>query len=159
MCVNVNPNQQKFIIMNMKTKIIFKGLVANLLMTVFLLSSCSESISQKKELTDLKDFKIVVEKTEDGIRMQSLEGSAWIDLSFNLKDDKPQAIDEYGMTDLDKVSDEKDANLADFLFTITKTESVIILKGIEGTVWTDLSFSLTDDGKQAFDQFGMAELD
>ena len=143
----------------MKRRNKFTVLVANFLMAVFLLSSCSQPISQEKESTDLKDFKIIVEKTEDGIKMQSVQGSAWIDLSFSLKNNQAQAVDEYGMTDLGKVSAEKDANLADFLFTVTKTDSEIILKGIEGTVWTDLSFTLIENEKQAFDQFGMTELD
>jgi hypothetical protein len=80
-------------------------------------------------------------------------------LSFNLKNDQTQAIVEYGMTELNKVSSKKDSNLADFLFTITKTDSGIKLKGIEGTAWIDLSFSLTKNKKQAFDQYGVTILD
>ena len=136
----------------------FKRLTFNLLIAVFVLSASSELVAQEKESTDLKDFKVVVEKTENGIKMQSINGSAWIDLSFSLNNDLPQAIDEYGMTKLDKVSSDKDTNLADFLFTITKTENGIVLKGIEGTAWTDLSFSLAENGKQAIDQFGMTKL-
>jgi hypothetical protein len=59
------------------------------------------------------------------------------------------------MTELDKVSSEKDANLADFLFTVSKTENGLVLKGIEGTAWTDLRFSLPENGKQEIDQYGM----
>jgi hypothetical protein len=99
-----------------------------------------------------------VENTENGIKMQSIEGGAWINLSFSIKNDQPQAIDEYGLTELEKISPKKDTNLADFLFTITKTEKGIVLKGIEGTAWTDLSFSLTEKEKQAIDQFGMTKL-
>lgn len=142
----------------MKTKSNFKRLIQNLLIALVVLTVSSELIAQEKKSTDLKDFKVVVEKTENGIKMQSIDGSAWIDLSFNINNDRPQAIDEYGMTELDKVSSSKDSNLADFLFTITKTENGIILKGIEGTAWTDLSFSLAENGKQAIDQFGMTEL-
>lgn len=142
----------------MKTKSNFKRLIQNLLIALVVLTVSSELIAQEKKSTDLKDFKVVVEKTEIGIKMQSIDGSAWIDLSFNINNDRPQAIDEYGMTELDKVSSSKDSNLADFLFTITKTENGIILKGIEGTAWTDLSFSLAENGKQAIDQFGMTEL-
>jgi hypothetical protein len=127
-------------------------------MAAFVLTASSELIAQEKKADDLKSFKVVVEKTENGIKMQSVEGSAWIDLSFSLNNDKPQAIDEYGMTELNKISSEKDSNLADFLFTITKTENGIVLKGIEGTAWTDLSFSLLENGKQAIDQFGMTKL-
>ena len=62
------------------------------------------------------------------------------------------------MTRLDNVSSSKDSNLADFLFTITRTNNRIELKGIEGTAWTDLRFSLSEDKKQAIDQNGMTKL-
>jgi len=142
----------------MKTKFNLKRVIPNLLIVVFALTVNSELIAQEKKSTDLKDFKIVVEKTENGIKMQSINGSAWIDLTFSINNDRPQAIDEYGMAELNKISSKKDSNLADFLFTITKTEKGIVLKGIEGTAWTDLSFSLAENGKQAIDQFGMTNL-
>jgi len=142
----------------MKTKLNFRKLITNSLIAVFVLTVSSELIAQEKKSNDLKNFKVVVEKTDNGIKMQSVEGSAWIDLSFSINNDRPQAIDEYGMTELNKISSEKDSNLADFLFTITKTENGIVLKGIKGTAWTDLSFSLLENGKQAIDQFGMTKL-
>ncbi|HEA20635.1 hypothetical protein LCGC14_1636280 [marine sediment metagenome] len=140
----------------MKAKLNFTRPMLNLLIAVFVLTASSKFLAQEKKSTDLKDFKIVVEKTENGIKMQSVEGSAWIDLSFSLNNDRLQAIDEYGMTELDKISSDKDANLADFLFTITRTENGIVLKGIEGTAWTDLSFSLPENGKREIDQYGTA---
>ncbi len=142
----------------MITKLNFKNLTSNLLIAVLILTASSESIAQDNKPTDLKGFKVVIEKTENGIKLQSIQGSAWIALSFNINNYQPQAIDEYGMTKLEKNSSEKDSNLADFLFTITKTENEIILKGIEGTAWTDLSFSLVEYGKQAIDQIGMTKL-
>src|SRR5690606_28993543 len=108
--------------------------------------------------SELKDFKLIVEKTDNGIKMKSEKGSAWIDLAFSLNNYQPQAVDEYGMTELKKVSENKDGNLADFLFTITKTENGIELKGIEGTAWTELKFSLAENKQQAIDQFGMTSL-
>ena len=142
----------------MKTKLNFRKLITNTLMAAFVLTASSELIAQEKKADDLKSFKVVVEKTENGIKMQSIEGSAWVDLSFSINNDKPQAIDEYGMTELNKISSDKDSNLTNFLFTITKTENGIVLKGIEGTAWTDLSFSLLENRKQAIDQFGMSKL-
>lgn len=141
-----------------KTKLNFKRLITCLLIAVFILTASSELIAQEKKSNNLKNFKVVVEKTDKGIKMQSVEGSAWIDLSFSINNDQPQAIDEFGMTKLDKISSEKDANLADFLFTIMKTEKGIVLKGIKGTDWTDLNFTLNKNGKQAIDQFGMTKL-
>lgn len=114
-------------------------------------------LAQAHQATDLKDFKITVEKTEKGIKLESLQGSAWLDLSFSVGTDNPQAIDEYGMTKLESVSPRKDANLANFLFTITKTENRIVLKGLEGAAWTELSFTLAPNGKQTINQFGMTK--
>jgi len=128
-----------------------------ILMALFSLTATSELIAQEKK-AELKDFKVIVEKTDNGIKMKSEKGSAWIDLSFSLKNDRPQAVDEYGMTELKNVSENKDEKLADFLFTINKTENGIELKGIEGTAWTELNFSLAENKKQAIDQFGMTKL-
>jgi len=143
----------------MKTKLSVNRIILNLLIVVFFTAASSDLAAQDKNTTDLKGFKIIVEKTDNGIKMKSIEGSAWIDLSFILKNNQAQAIDEYGMTKLNEVSSYKDSNLSDFLFTITKTESGIKLKGIEGTAWTDLSFTLTKNKKQAFDQYGVTVLD
>lgn len=143
----------------MKVKSNFSGLAVRLIVALFLFTSSSELIAQEATSAGLKEFKILVEKTEDGIKMQSVQGSAWANLSFSLKNDQTQAVDEYGMTDFGAISSEKDTNLADYLFTITETESGIVLKGIEGTSWTDLSFLLALNSKQAIDQFGMTDLD
>lgn len=140
----------------MKTKLNFKRPFLTLILALLFLTTTSHLIAQEKK-ADLKDFKIIVENTDNGVKMKSNKGSAWIDLSLNLND-QPQAVDEYGMTELKDVSENKDKNLADFLFTITKTESGIQLKGIEGTAWTELKFSLTNNKKQAFNQFGMINL-
>jgi hypothetical protein len=126
-------------------------------MALIFLTATSELLAQEKT-AELKEFKIIVEKTDGGIKMKSEKGSAWIDLSFSLNNDRPQAVDEYGMTELNNVSKNKDENLADFLFTITKTANGIELKGIEGTAWTELKFSLAENKKQAIDQFGMTSL-
>ena len=142
----------------MKTESKYKTVLINLLFVVFLLAVNSNLMAQEEKTVSLKNFKVILEKTKDGIKMQSLEGSAWIDLVFNTKNNKPQAIDEYGMTELGKVSANKNINLADFLFTITKSENEIILNGIEGTAWTALSFSIKEKERQVIDQFGMHKL-
>ncbi|MFI1745940.1 hypothetical protein [Thalassobellus sediminis] len=141
----------------MKTKMNFKRLFSMMLIALLFLTASSELVAQEKT-AELKNFKVIVEKTENGIKMKSEKGSAWKDLSFSLNNYRPQAVDEYGMTELKNVSENKDEKLADFLFTITKTENGIELKGIEGTAWTELKFSLADNKQQAIDQFGMTSL-
>lgn len=141
----------------MKTKPAFKSIFIKSFIAVFLLTGGSELMAQKQISSDIKVFKIKIEKTDNGLKLLSLEGSAWLDLSFSLPDDKPQAIDEYGMTKLNKVSTDKDDNLADYLFTITKTKNGVKLTGLEGTAWKELTFTFTKNGQQAIDQLGMTE--
>jgi hypothetical protein len=141
----------------MKTKSKIEMLLTSTLIALFVMSVSSESIAQERISADLKEFKITIERTDNGLKMQSDKGSAWIDLSFSLAENEPQAIDEYGMTQLDKVSTNKDPKLADYLFKITKTKDGITLMGIEGTAWKELSFSLKKNGRQAIDQFGMTK--
>ena len=141
----------------MKLKSNFKNLFTIALVAFFVMTFRSESKAQEQTSTNLKEFKITIERTENGLKMQSSKGSAWIDLSFSLVNYKPQAIDEYGMTELGKVSTSKDPNIADYLFTITKTKDSILLTGIEGTAWEKLTFSLEKNYKQLINQFGMTE--
>lgn len=141
----------------MKTKLAFRILLTKSLIALILFTLSSEIMAQEQSSSDLKHLKITIEKTDNGLKMHSSEGSAWNNLSFNLVYDKPQAIDEYGMTQLDKVSSDKDSKLADYLFTITKTKDGISLTGIEGTAWKELSFTLSENGTQMIDQFGMTE--
>ncbi len=114
-------------------------------------------MAQEQGSADFKEFKITIEKTDNGLKMYNHKGSAWINLSFSDINDKPQAIDEYGMTQSGKASANKDPKLADYLLTIIKTKDGITLTGIEGTAWKELSFTLPENGKQSIDQFGMTE--
>ena len=55
------------------------------------MTASSELMAQEKK-AELKDFKIIIEKTDKGIKMKSTKGSAWIDLSFSLNNYRPQAV-------------------------------------------------------------------
>jgi len=141
----------------MKTKSTFNNFFIKTLIVVSFITSSFAVTAQNEDKHDLRDFKIVIEITDTGLKMQSLKGCAWIDLSFNLKNYIPQYIDEYGMTEKDNVSTVKEANLADFLIIIIKTKDGITLQGLDGTAWKELSFSIAKHGKQMIDQFGMSE--
>jgi hypothetical protein len=142
--------------MNEKTN--FEKTFLTLLIGLIFLTGTFDAIAQENKTEKLKDFQIIIEKTDDGIKMQSVKGSAWIEVSFSLDKDLPQAVDEYGMAQLSNISKTKDQNIADYLFTIIKTDNGIELKGVEGTVWTELIFTLAKNKKQAIDQFGMTSL-
>ncbi len=124
---------------------------------LFLATLSFESIGQKQSPDDLKAFRIEIQQTENGLKMKSTKGSAWLELDFNLIKYKPQAIDEYGMTQLGAESSVKDPKLADYLFTISRTKDGIALIGVEGTAWTKLAFSLSRNGRQSIDEMGMAD--
>ncbi|PLX05214.1 MAG: hypothetical protein C0595_00430 [Marinilabiliales bacterium] len=142
----------------MKTQLNLSRTLANLLIITIIIVAYSGLVAQTTTETDLKDFEIIIEKTTDGLKLECKKGSAWINLSFSLSDKKEMAIDEYGMSDLNRVSANKNSKLADYLITIMKTDEGIKLKGVEGTAWTKLSFTLKNGERQAINQFGMIAL-
>lgn len=111
--------------------------------------------AQQIKKPEAKNFKIMKEKTADGLKMQSAGGCAWVNLSFDNNNYQPRYINEFGLTDPANTPSENDPNLAHFLFLIQKTEKGIALKGVNGTAWTTLSFSLPINAKQTIDRYGM----
>lgn len=139
----------------MKIKYHLTRTLVNLSLTFLLLTVSTVAFSQNQSKV-LNQFKLRMEKTDKGIEIHSLEGSAWSNLSFSLSDNQQQAVDEYGMAELDK-STGNDPKLADFLFTISESKNRVILKGIQGTAWKELSFTLSRGQEQTIDQLGMIE--
>jgi hypothetical protein len=123
---------------------------------LFILGFSNAAFSQTKMETASPKFLILIETTSEGLKLTSVEGCAWKELTFAINQDKPQAIDDYGMTSLntDKFTDNKSAS--NFYFTIMKTKDGITLEGRKGTAWTKLSFSC-DGGRcyQYIDVNGM----
>lgn len=107
----------------------------------------------------LGDFKIIFNEDGNRITMKSLQGTAWKELSFTLSRNKEQAINAYGMINLNAQNDKVASKFADFIFTVTRTRNGYELKGIKGTAWTNLRFSIPKKGKQAVNQFGTTTMD
>jgi len=141
----------------MKTQVNFKRTILNVLLTALFFTTSVGLFAQEKESSNLKDFKITVQKADKAILMQSREGSAWTELKFTLSD-QPQAVNAYGVQQLNKVTSNKDIRLTNFLFTVSKAENGVQLKGIDGTAWTELSFSMAEDKKYSIDQTGFTIL-
>lgn len=51
---------------------------------------------------ELADFTITVERSDDGVRLTCSEGCAWTELTWTAPADRPQAINEFGMTDAEE---------------------------------------------------------
>jgi len=105
-----------------------------------------------------KEFLLLFENTENGVKISSREGCAFSELAFNLKEGEIQEINQWGMSDPnDKVC--KSADFARFRITIKKVKNGFILEGIEGTTWKKLSFDLPINGGQWIDRNGMRLLE
>jgi hypothetical protein len=125
--------------------------IGSLLTLSFLFLLCSTSVkAQEEKRSAIADFHITIQNTPNGIALTSSKGSAWVTLEFTLPYDKPQAINEYGMTD-----PAKGLENGSYLFTITRTDSGIKLKGLQGTAWIDLGFTIPPNKTQSIDQLGM----
>jgi hypothetical protein len=84
----------------MKIKTSRKKLLTATLLLLFAMTFSSETIAQEKTPAEFKEFNITIEKTDNGLKLRSDKGCAWIDLKFSLADNIPQAIDEFGMTQI-----------------------------------------------------------
>ncbi len=114
----------------------------------------TSSFSTKKP--ELKDFKIIFQTTENGLKLIGEKGTAFKELTFTIKENAPQGIDEFGMTTEESKKDGKDEKLAHFEFTVEKTNNGFSLIGKKGTAWTKLGFTFGKKDSKAFvDQFGL----
>jgi len=108
---------------------------------------------------ELSNFKILIESTNGDIKLTGIKGCAFKELTFKLNDENSQAVDQFGMSTLDRDKPLKDKNLANFLFVLKKTKKGLALKGIEGTSWKELSFNSTENKcYQLIDQNGMQNI-
>lgn len=143
----------------MKTLFLSGLKITKLLMIVAVLFTVGKLNAQDTKASDLKDFKIVIENTANGLKMQGVEGTVWTDLSFTALKNQPQAVNTYGMTTVNEKMEEVDDKYTKFLFTVTKTANGIELKGLEGTAWKELGLTFSfDSEKVMLDQFGLKKI-
>ncbi len=115
-------------------------------------------ISFTNPIKDVSSFSFVIKTTENGLKLISKEGTAWKEVAFSLEENKSQAINQFGMTSIEKEYAPKDSKLANFLFTVKKTKEGLVFEGIRGTAWKNLSFSCDkSECSQMINQYGMVE--
>ncbi len=113
---------------------------------------------ERSRMEDSHKFLIFIQTTDNGLKLTCEEGCAWKDLSFSLIENKFQAVDQNGMTSIDRVKPIIDEKLSNFLFSIQRTDNGINLEGKEGTSWTMLNFTCADNlCNQYIDQDGMTK--
>ncbi|MFH6602472.1 M56 family metallopeptidase [Maribacter algicola] len=99
----------------------------------------------------LNQFQILVTSTPKGIKLNCIEGCAWLELDFTLDTGAKQLLDKYGMVDSRQVNEKNTDNL---LISFEKTGEKILLHGLKGTAWNKLSFSLAENKPQKINQLG-----
>ena len=118
------------------------------------------SVTTAQEKNDaLSSFLISIQSNNNTVKLTCKEGFAWKELTYNIEDEKPtQGIDALGMTDDIKNQSKLTPELADFYFTIEKTENGLSLRSDRGTAWTDLSFNFAkENDEKTIDESGMKE--
>jgi len=143
----------------MKTLRQISSIISIILFCILSIGANQKLFAQEEVTPELSKFVILVETTNDGIKLTNIEGSAFKELAFSLTTNKKQCVDQYGMSSVKKHKSVNDDNFANFIFKIKKTKKGIKLEGIEGTAWKNLSFSCPNGVcHQYIDQNGMTDL-
>jgi hypothetical protein len=136
-----------------------KSVLRITLFSIFMLGVASDLSAQNGLTTKEAKFLIVVETTNNPVKLTCKEGCAWKELSFPLALNNLQPIDQNGMASMKSHKATEDSTLSSFYFTITKTKDGLSFKGLEGTAWKDLSFSCSKNKcHQPINQNGMTTL-
>jgi hypothetical protein len=101
------------------------------------------------EEVEISNFKIVVQKDGNQVRMKCKKGCAWKELEFAVKKNRSQRIDQYGVNSPNKESNSK------FEFIVTNKNKKLSLISTKGTAWRALEFSINKDQKRQINQFGV----
>ena len=116
------------------------------------------SAQAQNDINKYENFELNIRTSNDQVVLISKKGSAWKKLTFSTNN-LPQAIDEYGMTELENEvnkRDKSDKTLADYKFILNIEKGEIILKGLEGSVWKELTFHCTvKDCASRINEMGM----
>jgi len=122
---------------------------------LFLLSTGSVAYAfPKPTLSKKKQFLILIEKNGNHVKLSGIKGCAFKTVSFNLKEDDEQVIDQFGMGTTISNKNTKD-DPGTFLFTIKNNKGGFSLVGKEGTAWENLSFGCVTACSQLIDEHGM----
>jgi hypothetical protein len=125
-----------------------KKYCSTIFLLILLIASDNNAYSQKKPSDKLFDFVIVISQNDKKIVLESSKGCAWKELNF--KTQKEQGIDNFGMSN--DYNAKKDLK---FYFTIIRTKTEFLLKGIKGTAWKELRFSIKNNKKYEVTKFGV----
>lgn len=129
---------------------------------VLLLVICwlpAQSLLAQNNDPSKSDFLIDINNTDNKVVFKCYKGCAWKELSYKSATWKdPIWIDQYGINSTSEQFS-SDPSLIEFKFYLAKTEDKVFLKGVKGTAWVNLNFTLPDKEKQAINQLGMTRVE
>ena len=123
-------------IRELKMKIIFGILVA----VICFGDKADAQIKRKSK------FLIEIENTAYGIFITGVKGCGFSYIEFGLNEGQIQEFDRFGMRSNDS------NRISSFRISIKKTKDGIILEGIEGTKWKELSYTCPTGCRQLVNQ-------
>lgn len=132
----------------------------NIVLLLFVAALTMSCGSNKDKNRVSQDFKIKFVSLKDAIvKLECTEGCAWKELSWSKNNNRPQAINAYGMISQDEPINTKD-KLPDFKILIEPTDNGATLESLNGTAWKKLSFSCINlsDCSQIVDFNGVTQL-
>lgn len=126
-------------------------------LSLLLYSLTSNAQAERQDVQE--SFQITIEKFSDkNVQLTCSTGCAWKELQFAVQEKAmAQGINLYGMTGINRAIETTNDALADFLFTLKFEKDSVLLKGVKGTVWKDLSFTLKRNKSQKINHLGMIE--
>jgi len=122
------------------------------------IAAASLSCGSKKDKNKVSnDFRIKFVSLKDAVvKLECTQGCDWTELSWAKNNNRPQAINAYGLINNDEPVNLKD-DLPDFKFIIEPTDNGATLESLNGTNWRKLSFSCLNDCNQWVDYNGLAK--
>ncbi|EMR04247.1 hypothetical protein [Cesiribacter andamanensis] len=117
---------------------------------LLLLLALSPSLHAQETGAKTAEFTWELNVDKDRITIRCAEGCAFTNLAFS--SNRTVTLNQVGMLDLAKNPDE--ASSSDFLITYQKKGNKVILTGIKGVAWTELSF-IAGRASYTLDQNGL----
>ncbi len=100
--------------------------------------------------TDENLFLVTAEIKGNTIELKCESGCRWSQIEIE-REGKAQIINDFGFSEGNTLQTDI------FTFSVSQIGSEITLKGLKGTIWNNLRFSLAENKKQAFNQFGIVD--
>lgn len=126
----------------------------NSILTLFTIIFIATSSFSNRNIDNGK-FLIEIERTDTGLKLLGIKGTAFKELSFSLRDNYKQIIDEFGMVLNENSKEIGDKTLADFEIVFVKNKNSYTLESKRGTAWTKLGFSFSENNKVILDEKGV----